>query len=339
MADKINFRRGSQEEIINLNSYEQGAFYLANDDTVTLYYGKDEDTLAEIGINPFHWGQSEPANKKQLWIHDHPTEGGLKFYNHKLKEWVHVPVAFTSRVPEEDENVMPSKPSSIDDYTWIETYLTDGDFTALQTGWYKIEVFGASGNGGSPTLFSISNNDDETVGVTYYRAAGGGGGAYACDQVMLNAGDKLTITTGTPGNNTSVVFNATVEGQECKDIVAISGGNGTGGINDNNIKSNGVGGAGGTVNGGTINAILKSGNAGETAGGYTGSLTTHPNVDSSDRLAMDACKGGASGIESGNKGGNGAGIKLLIPDEADAYTEIPYQNGKNGYVKIYLGNQ
>ena len=337
MADKINFRRGSQEEINNLNSYEQGAFYLANDDTVTLYYGKDENTLAEIGINPFHWGQSEPANKKQLWIHTHPTEGGLKFYNHELEEWVHVPVAFTSRAPEEGEGVMPDKPSSIDDYTLIETYLTNGNFTALQTGWYKIEVFGASGNGGSPTLFEINNNDDGTVDVIYYRAAGGGGGAYACDQVMLNAGDKLIITTGTPGNNTSVVFNATVEGQECKDIVAISGGNGTGGTYAD-TRSNGIGGAGGTVTGGTINAILKSGNAGETANGYTQSFTTYENVDSGERLGMDACVGGASGIENGNKGGNGANIDYLVPED-NTYIEIPYQNGKNGYVKIYLGNQ
>lgn len=337
MADKVIFRRGSQEDINNLNSYEQGAFYLVNDNVVTLYYSKDENTLAEIGINPFHWGQSEPASKKQLWIHIHPTEGGLKFYNHKLEKWEHVPVAFTGRVPEEDESVMPDKPSSIDDYTLIETYLTNGNFTALQTGWYKIEVFGASGNGGSPTLFEINNNDDGTVDVIYYRAAGGGGGAYACDQIMLNAGDKLTITAGTPGNDTSVVFDATVEGQECKDIIATSGGNGTGGTYAD-TRSNGVGGAGGTVTGGTINAILKSGNAGETANGYTGSFTTYQNVDSSDRLGMNACVGGASGIENGNRGGNGANIDYLVPED-NTYIEIPYQNGKNGYVKIYLGNQ
>lgn len=112
MADKINFRRGSQEEITSaFGKYEKGSFYLATDEG-KLYYGLQENQLIQIGTNPFHWGSEPPNNAYQLWIHTHPTKGGLKFYNSDLKEWVHVPVAFTSRGDTNTDPEIPTDPET-----------------------------------------------------------------------------------------------------------------------------------------------------------------------------------------------------------------------------------
>jgi len=193
------------------------------------------------------------------------------------------------------------------DYELMETVVNSETWTAPESGYFQVEVFGASGSGGG---FAYCTNDDGTQ-YFYYTGGGGGGGGYAASRFKLFQGDTLSVAIGTVGATTSVTPNNTTD--ESYDTMSVTGG-GNGGnayASYGGSSSGGAGGAGGAASGGNITNA--NGNNGST-GAYSFNKPT--------RGAL----GGAAGYTGGNAGGNGGG-----------YTIGP-EAGKAGFVKIYRGN-
>ena len=65
------------------------------------------------------------------------------------------------------------------DYTLIGKYTTSQIWTAPEDGTYKIEVHGASGNGGRGTIYDFEDSDGD-VWYNWGAGDGGGGSGYGC---------------------------------------------------------------------------------------------------------------------------------------------------------------
>jgi hypothetical protein len=146
--DKVEFRQGNSNELPKGSS---GTFYFTMDKD-ELYFSKYDGNLTYIG-SPFHVGDKEPSNTHLLWIHTNSKQGGLKYYNGT--SWVHVPVAFTAmpnETPEAggDDSVQEEAPNFEQFVTTNGTIIGIGSNTwkAESNGWYLVEIFGASGDGG-----------------------------------------------------------------------------------------------------------------------------------------------------------------------------------------------
>lgn len=207
----------------------------------------------------------------------------------------------------------PSEPSS---YVLIDTYTTKQTWVAPEDGWFQIEVFGASGNGGDGdcgyliTAFAI-------VGAS---GGSGGGGGYACSRVKMRKGDTVLVSPGA----VHVASTATISSSlEIYDKLKVTpGSDGT----DSSKKEfvslyAGSGGSGGVASGGNhMNADGKPGKNGITV---KLDETTH-------RYTPDVA-GGAAGYEGGNVGGYGGGSTKKYEPKTGGL-------GSAGFIKIYRGD-
>lgn len=216
-----------------------------------------------------------------------------------------VDLPFASAIP----SAFPAEPSA---YELISTYTSTTTFTAPEDGWYQIELFGASGNGGAADGTSASNGDRLCA-----SGGSGGGGAYARSIIKLNAGDTVVFTSPAIGSTAAVYINSSIE--VYPNILAISGSNGGNGYASNSSLTGGNGGAGGVASGGNININGNAGSKGEVKSA-TSSLTatTAPSI------------GGAPGHADGNIGGNGGYYQN--------WTKKSQTSGKTAFIKIYRGD-
>lgn len=210
-------------------------------------------------------------------------------------------------------SLFPSEPSS---YNLIGKYTSNQTWTAPEDGYYQVEAFGASGNGGRgghyyQTMFlklSIAGG-----------GGGGGGGGYACSRVKMKKGDTIVLSTGAVGSNTTAEINSSMESYST--LTVTSGANGT----DTGVSSSGatagVGGSGGVGSGG---------NYSNKTGGTGGNGTTKTSATS----AATGGSGGTSGYSGGRTGGKGG-------SGYSTTTGLKYYDGaagSAGFFKIYRGN-
>lgn len=195
----------------------------------------------------------------------------------------------------------PAEPSA---YNLIANFTASQTWTAPENGWFQIEVFGASGNGGNGVTTGSSSNR------RYYSGAGGGGGGYACSRIKLNAGDTIALTVGAIGGTSSASINSTIETYPAISVTSgATGGNGT--------PAPAVGGTGGVASGGNYaNANGGDGNNGD--GPF-------------DIAGMPGGKGGEAGYTGGNVGGQGGSGTTQTSGKAG-------KSGSAGFIKIYRGN-
>lgn len=211
-------------------------------------------------------------------------------------------------------SLFPSSPSA---YNLIGTYNSSGSFTAPSTGYFQIELQGASGKGGKGNMSSTYIN----------RGGGGGGGGCAISRVKMNKGDTVIFSLGAANNNTSTA--ATKAGDSTATInssvasysaLSVTGAN-NGYDGRNSGKIVGAGGPGGVGSGGNY--------ANYTGG--TGSTPSAIDVDDMD-TTYSGVAGGAAGYSGGRTGGTGSGWN------GKTYTHINPTAGSNAFIKIYAGN-
>lgn len=207
----------------------------------------------------------------------------------------------------------PKEPSAYDEI--IEVYRTADSFSAPKDGWYQIEVFGASGNGGSGKSAVLGNMEDRWQ----VQASGGsgGGGGYACSRVMLEKGDIVILSPGAVNALSSAVIQSSLQKYETLEVT--SGGNGTD-ATYNFIEDTiyyGYLGSGGVASGGNC------GKDQDGKPGYNGSYA-HDSYSAVD------FSGGAPGHPDGNAGGYGGGAS---PGDGR-----PGGVGKPGFIRISAGN-
>ncbi len=209
----------------------------------------------------------------------------------------------------------PKEPSA---YEILSTYTKDDIFTAPKNGWYQIEVFGASGNGGEPYYSRGRYEEDSGIFIYFTRSAsGGGGGGYACSRVKMKKGDTAKLfPRGVGGTSSIAMIQSSMEKYE--NVEVTSGGNGDKASSSSNAMEVGAGG------------VAKGGNY-ENADGKPGSYQT----DSGAFEAGDGTPvyvigyGGAPGHPDGNYGGQGEGL--------DNATVIPATKGAAGFIRISAG--
>lgn len=228
-----------------------------------------------------------------------------------------VDLPFANCIPSE----LPAEPSS---YELIDTYTSTTTFTAPETGWYQIEVHGASGKGGNGMGYRYTYKDDDgdtIIGGVYAAGGGGGGGSgYGCSIVKLNKGDTIVIVIGTVGNSTTAQFNSSIE--EYSSINVSSGGNG--GNGSNNGQTGGTGGAGGVSTGGNITNL--TGNTGTTGRTNTGTSSA----------SVTMASGGSPAHADGNTGGKGG--NAYARSNSSVTTDGTGEAGNPGFIKIYRGD-
>lgn len=329
MADKVVFRRGEESGLPAQGSIQPGSFYILTD-TERLLYGKDQDNLIEFGAMPFEVGGKPPKNQRILWINTTPEIGGLMFYDENIGDWAHVPVAFTAKNPTDDNVDISERPASDDEYIPYGTYSINTDWKAPYTGWYKIEVFGASGAGGTPTECGFDEEADGSVNVRCYKSGGGGSGGYTYSIVALNKDDTVSIVAGESGSLTSAAITSTQDASYSITMEVESGQpGGEASYIKGGISYSGAAGAGGVV---TKSGTGKSlnGNSGQTIG--TGNFTVL-NRQKDDTFSFGACLGGAAIVNSGTVGGHGAYIKISTMDNVIMGKNAP---GQKGFVTISI---
>lgn len=158
-------------------------------------------------------------------------------------------------------------------YSLIGTYTSSGEFIAPESGYFQIEVFGASGRGGQ---YYFSRN-------MMWCGGGGGGGGYACSRIKLTKGDKIIFSPGSVGATSYAEIDSSMEAYSKMNVTSgKNGGNGS-------FGNGGAGGAGGIASGGNY----KNANGGKGGNGNMGGA--NPGA------------GGAAGYSGGNAGGKGAG--------------------------------
>lgn len=183
---------------------------------------------------------------------------------------------------EESLTFFPEEPSA---YNQLALITSSQTWTAPENGWFQIEVFGASGNGG--------NGKSSTFKT--YGGGGGGGGGYSCSRIKMNKGDTISLTVGAIGSTSSASINSSLESYSKLSVTY--GRNGT----DGRVGTTEVsGGAGGIASGGNYanksggqggTGTLSSGGAGGTAG-YTGG-----NIGGSGGYESDGAKGSAGFVK------------------------------------------
>lgn len=332
MADnnKVVFRRGEESELPAQGSIQPGAFYVVTDKKRFLY-GQDENNFIEFGSMPFEFGPDEPDDKRVFWIDTTPYTGGLRYYDGT--GWPHVPVAFTAKNPSStnDGSISAEQPAE-DAFSIYGTYNENIDWKAPYDGWFKIEVYGASGSGGTsdyPIQWTDPGEDydddgepDET-GTTYYSVAGGGSGGnggYSCSIVKLKKDNIVNIIIGNTGAQTIVKINSDLD--EYNVIIINSGGDGGHSVDPRNGTINwiiGAGGVGGTVESqGNIRSINGTNGSKGNVNDYSSYKYTVPPAISSTT------------IEKGKVGGSGSGWSN--------WNGIRPNSGESGSVRISVAN-
>lgn len=197
-------------------------------------------------------------------------------------------------------SLFPSAPSA---YNLIGTYTANQTWTAPETGYFQIEVFGASGSGGN----AITASDRGKRG-----GGGGGGGGYACSRIKMNKGDTIVLTVGATGVTTIAKINSGVENYSSPQVT--SGANGGKGTNSN-------GGAGG------VGGVGSNGNYSNATGGA--------GTNGQNGSAIQGATGGTGGAGASGapNGGNGASIKGMFGGST-----VAARSGSSGFIKIYRGN-
>lgn len=215
-------------------------------------------------------------------------------------------------------SAFPAEPT---DYTLIAKYTTSQTWVAPEDGWFKIEVHGASGKGGSAARDTSTDDDDNTI-YQGGSGAGGGGSAYVCSAVKLKKGDVIALVCGAVGSDTTATVTSSVE--TYGSMKATSGANGGSAWWNNgfpNGYNGGTGGVGGTASGGNVSNV----NGGK---GSNGSTTDWEESKSSVDAAGGT--GGAPGHSDGNHGGTGGYL--------NNYSSYSAASGAAGFIKISRGN-
>lgn len=204
-------------------------------------------------------------------------------------------------------------PKEPDSYEIISTYTASETFVAPETGYFQIEVFGASGKGGAGKSYCMVVEYDP---INYAASGGGGGGGgYACSRVKMREGDTMILVPGAVGSVSSVTVTSSVESYQAMEVA--SGANGTDASGNFSSYKVGTGGAGGVASGGNYaNANGGNGGNGKKSGTVGGT-------------------GGAAGYTGGNAGGNGGyGQTNYVKKEATHAGK----SGKAGFIRIYRGD-
>ena len=209
----------------------------------------------------------------------------------------------------------PAEPT---DYELIGTYTASGTFTAPEDGWFQVEVFGASGNGGNGAYRVTGTGANKIRWLA--GGGGGGGGGYSCSRIKMMEGDTITFVCGGVGNNSSANINSSLETYSALSVT--SGANGSAGKTTSASSTGGAGGNGGVSTGGNY-ANNNGGSGGRGGNGYA-----YVSGESSGNGYGGA--GGAAGYTGGRTGGKGATVTTLSTGTAE--------NGLIGFIKIYRGN-
>lgn len=258
-------------------------------------------TIATVGA-----GQTKTLNCSNKVMKTNVVVGGKTLNCAKYKMATNVVISVAS--------LFPSQPTS---YSLIGTYSSSQTWTAPEDGYFQIEVFGASGNGGK--------------GVAYYypigpissaaSGGGGGGGGKAISRVKLNTGDTIVLTLNGVGTDTTAAINSSIETYNT--ITVTSGGNGGNVSISGTSLSQAAGGAGGNASGGNYsNANGSSGGDGE--------------LKASGASSAPAKGIGGSIYTTGGDGGTGyltTGSYL-----GGSWGNYEGESGVAGYIKIYRGN-
>ena len=216
-------------------------------------------------------------------------------------------------------------PSEPENYQLIKKYTSSGIFEAPEDGWFKIELFGASGNGGSSGLFIGSRVvGDSTTGESYeeevyYHTGGGGGGGGGCavSEIRLKKGEKITLTIGETGSVSKAAIASSMEDYPAMNVV--SGGNGgKGSVGAGGGGGYGAaGGSGGSYGGGGGGGWGGRGGTAYVGGGGGGGygLSGAGGSGSSGGSGSDggyAAGGGGAQYAAGLRAGNGGGGIVII---------------------------
>lgn len=218
----------------------------------------------------------------------------------------------------------PAEPS---EYLLIDTYTSAQTWVAPEDGWYKIEVFGASGNGGTsarPDKYTDEYEEEWRIGAT---GGGGASGGYSSSAVKLSAGDIVVLTPAAVGATSTAVVNSSVDESHTHTISVTSGGNGGNGRTNGENSVGGTGGAKGAASGGNLQNL--NGNAGSRGG--------TPKSTGVGDGPYPGGAGGAAVVDGGNVGGAGGGY-----DKSGLYLNPEVctspGSGKKGFVKISRGS-
>lgn len=222
-------------------------------------------------------------------------------------------------------SLFPSNPSS---YNLIGTYTSSGSFTAPSTGWFQIELQGASGTGGK-------NNDATDSSGDAFRMIGGGGGGGGCaiSRVKMNKGDSISFSLGaantktTSGNGSAGSSNAWQKAGDSSATINSS-------FNEYDHTLNVTGAYNGRDAINSITGYGTGGNGGAGSGGnhanYTGGTGANGWKQQYNKKCSGA-SGGNAGYSGGNAGGAGEGWD-------GSYKDTSHANGANAFIKIYAGN-
>lgn len=195
-------------------------------------------------------------------------------------------------------SLFPEEPSEYTDL--VGTYTASGTWTAPENGYFQIELYGASGNGGNYR--------------SYAGGGGGGGGCCVISRVKLNQGDTIVYTLGAVGNNSQASITSTIENETYDTMIAYNATNGT----NADSSDAGKGGEGGLA----ANGNYANHNGSDGSDGTQGNILS-PGAGGA---------GGASGYDGGNNGGNGGTPSSFMGSATEPETGLP------GFMKIYRGN-
>ena len=207
---------------------------------------------------------------------------------------------------EESLFFFPNEPSA---YNQLALITSSQTWEAPENGYFQIEVFGASGNGGSA----------EKDGYGAASGGGGGGGGAAISRVKLKKGDVIELNSGSVGATSYAIVNSSLETYDTLSVT--SGSNGEKGYA--RYERGGYGGSGGSASGG--NYANYNGKSGGNGGG--GHLTVGN--------SWAGGGGGAAGYTGGNAGGAGASAYMNMDTTITLYSPGV---GSAGFFKIYRGN-
>ena len=215
----------------------------------------------------------------------------------------------------------PKEPSA---YELMETYTASQTFSAPEDGYFQIEVFGASGNGGSG-VYMFSSYAKCSYDIT---GGGGGGGGYACSRVMMKKGDTAVFVCGASGAVSSAEINSSVKNYEKLSVTSgASGGNANGAFTPWLTMEPGYGGSGGVASGG--NYLNKN-------GGYGGGGSTAVNENSVSGASASSGASGAAGYSGGNVGGIGGNGSYSYSNRE--ITTVGGGAGSSGFIRVWRGD-
>lgn len=215
----------------------------------------------------------------------------------------------------------PMKPA---EYNSPERFDSSGEFVAGSTGWFKIELQGASGAGGTYSTY-IKDTPLQNLAKQCTSGGGGGGGGCAVVSVRLNKNDRITFTIGDSGYDCTASVDSSVSDEDDRYLKVTSGGKG--GNGDAQNQTVGKGGKGGNASGGDNNY-----NGYDGKDGVNGSPNAY--LLGNAGVVPEGGAGGVSAYSDGQNGGKGGGHT----GEGDVtYYYYGPQSGKKGFIRIYEG--